>query len=459
VIGTIAGASLQLSDIPINDGLSRRRFLTASAASFWAFALGFAVRASAGEPTPTNGPQELGGWVVIHPNNDVVIWISRSEMGQGSLTGLAQLLAEELECDWARVRTEYASPTENLARGEIWGDFQTGGSGSIRELNQPLRQAGAAARMMLVAAAAKQWGVPQGECQVEAGIVRHAASDRSVSSGEVAHLAAEMEPPADVPLKGFEDWRLLGQPLRRLDTPEKLTGKQLYCIDLSLAGMLNAAVRSSPGFGGKLRGFNANAARSMPGVRHIFPVDDIALVVVADRWWQAKTGLDAVEIDWLPSPHIATSDATISDRLQVGVGAEQGYVGARVGEALSVIKSSDRLITAEYSYPYRAHAAMEPINATALYTSGRCEIWAPTQDAGACLETIAEASGLPVEHCEVHRLHLGGGFGRRLYHDYARMAVLIAKQVPGTPVKMIWSREEDMTHDYYHPVSCCRMTG
>ncbi|WP_348272948.1 molybdopterin cofactor-binding domain-containing protein [Mesorhizobium sp. YR577] len=439
--------------------MSRRCFLKATAAAAGTFALGFATHASAETSDPAKTLHELGGWVMIYPNNDVVIRISRSEMGQGSLTGLAQLLAEELECDWARVRTEYASPRENLVRGEIWGDFQTGGSGSIRELHEPLRQAGAAARMMLVAAAAKQWGFPQGECQVASGIIRHTPSGESVSFGEVAHLAARMEAPASVHLKKPEDWRIAGQPLKRLDTPEKLTGKQLYCIDLSLPGMLNAAVRSCPIFGGKLRGFKPDIARSMPGVRDILSVEDLAVAVVADRWWQAKTALDALEIDWDPGPHAAVSDATISDRLKEGLDDERGYVGTEVGEALSAIENSERVITADYSYPYQAHAAMEPINATVLYTPERCEIWAPTQHAGACLETIAEASGLPAESCEVHRLHLGGGFGRRLYHDYARMAVLIAKQIPGTPVKMIWSREEDMTHDYYHPITRCRMTG
>ncbi|CAH2406210.1 xanthine dehydrogenase family protein molybdopterin-binding subunit [Mesorhizobium escarrei] len=439
--------------------LSRRYFLKTTAAAFGTFALSFAARAPAETFDPTRAPHELGGWVMIYPSNDVVIRISRSEMGQGSLTGLAQLLVEELECDWSQVRTEYASPRENLVRGEFWGDFQTGGSGSIRELHEPLRQAGATARVMLVAAAARLWDVAERECSVAAGTIRHMPSGRSVSFGEVAHLAAETEPPANVSLKRPEDWRILGQPLRRLDTPDKLTGKQLYCIDVALPGMLNAAVQSCPVFGGKLRGFNADVARSMPGVRHVLTIDDTAVVVVADRWWQASTALGAVEIEWDPGPYTTVNDATISDRLREGLDAEQGYSGTTVGEALSAIEGSERVITADYSYPYQAHAAMEPINATALYTSDRCEIWAPTQHAGACLETIAEASGLPAENCEVHRLHLGGGFGRRLYHDYARMAVLIAKQMPGTPVKMIWSREEDMTHDYYHPVTRCRLTG
>lgn len=439
--------------------LSRRCFLKASTTALGAFALGFLPAVPGEARSAAELPRELNHWIVIHPDNQVVIRISRSEMGQGSLTGLAQLLAEELECDWDKIRTEYVSPTENLVRGEIWGDFQTGGSGSIRELQEPLRQAGAAARMMLITAAARTWGVPEGECQVASGVVRHPSTERSLNYGDLVALASEIEPPAIVPLKNPESWRIAGQPLRRLDTLDKLTGKQVYSIDVSLPGMLNAAVRACPIAGGKLRRFNAEAALAMPGVRHILEVDDVTLAVVADRWWQANTALEAVEIEWDAGPHEALDDAAISDRLSEGLVAAQGHAGNELGDARAVIKSSERVITAEYSYPYQAHAAMEPINATALYTASRCEIWAPTQHAGACLETIAAASGLPIEKCEVHRLHLGGGFGRRLYQDYARLAVLIAKRIPGTPVKMIWSREEDMTHDFYHPVTRCRMAG
>ncbi|MCR6502941.1 molybdopterin-dependent oxidoreductase [Shinella sp. CPCC 101442] len=435
--------------------VSRRFFLKSSATALGALVLGFAPDSGAQETRPS----EINHWIVIHPDDTVVLRLTRSEMGQGSQTGLAQLLAEELECDWQRVRTEYVSPRENLARGEVWGDFQTGGSGSIRELQEPLRHAGAAARIMLIAAAAKHWGVPPEECRVSAGLIRHPKSKRRATYGEVAALAAAIEPPPVVPLKNPENWHIAGQPLRRLDTPDKLTGKQVYAIDVALPGMLNAAVRACPIAGGTLRRFDADAALALPGVRHVLKVDDATVAVVADRWWQANSALDALAIEWNPGPNEKLADADIAGRLMEGLVAANGFAGAQAGDARAVIGAGGRMISADYSYPYQAHAAMEPINATALYTEGRCEIWAPTQHAGACLETVAEASGVPIENCEVHRLHLGGGFGRRLYHDYARMAVLIARQVPGTPIKMIWSREEDMTHDYYHPVTRCRMTG
>jgi len=435
--------------------ISRRLFLKSSATAVGAFVLGFAPDVGAQETLP----REINHWIVIHPDNTVVLRLSRSEMGQGSLTGLAQLLAEELECGWENVRTEYVSPRENLARGEVWGDFQTGGSGSIRELQEPLRHAGAAARIMLITAAAKRWGVPPEECRVDAGLIRHPGTNRRLTYGEIAPLAAEIEPPPIVPLKNPESWRIAGKPLRRLDTPDKLTGKQVYAIDVILPGMLNAAVRACPIAGGSLRSFNAEAALALPGVHHVLKVDDTTVAIVADRWWQANIALDALAIEWDSGQHSTLNDTAIADKLTEGLAAAEGFAGTEVGEALAAIRAGGRVITADYSFPYQAHAAMEPINATALYTDDRCEIWAPTQHAGACLETIAEASGLPIENCEVHRLHLGGGFGRRLYHDYARMAVLIAKQVPGTPIKMIWSREEDMTHDFYHPVTRCRMTG
>jgi isoquinoline 1-oxidoreductase beta subunit len=435
--------------------VSRRFFLKSSATAFGALVLGFAPAARAQE----GASGEVNHWIVIQPDNTVVLRLTRSEMGQGSLTGLAQLLVEELECDWQNVRTEYVSPRENLARGEVWGDFQTGGSGSIRELQEPLRHAGAAARIMLIAAAAKHWGVPPEECRVRAGLIRHPKSKRRATYGEVAALATAIEPPPIVPLKNPENWHIAGQPLRRLDTPDKLTGKQVYAIDVTLPGMLNAAVRACPIAGGTLRRFDADAALALPGVRHVLKVDDATVAVVADRWWQANSALDALAIEWEPGPHVELNDIAIAARLMEGLAATDGFAGTQAGDARTAIGTVNHVITADYSFPYQAHAAMEPINATALYTENRCEIWAPTQHAGDCLEVIAEASGVPVENCEVHRMHLGGGFGRRLYHDYATMAVRIAKQLPGTPIKMIWSREEDMTHDYYHPVTRCRMTG
>ncbi|MGO1079072.1 molybdopterin cofactor-binding domain-containing protein [Inquilinus sp. CA228] len=434
--------------------LSRRGFIVGSAAAAGSFSLGFSV---AGAQSDTAAADEVNAWIVIQPDETVVLRMAKSEMGQGSLTGLAQLVAEELECDWSRIRTEYALPARNIARGNAWGDLSTGGSGSIRETHQELRQAGATARLMLVAAAAKSWGVDPGLCTVSRGEIR--ASDRTTTYGKVARLAAAMPVPNDVRLKEPSEWRLIGTSVRRIDTADKLTGKQIFGVDFTLPGMLNAAVRACPTFGGRVESFDATAVAKMSGVRHVLQIDDATVAVVADSWWQAKTAIEALPIEWDPGPNRDLSSASIAAMIDAGLAREEGFAGHEIGDARSTLAHAARTVTATYSYPYQAHAAMEPLNATALYTPDRCEVWAPTQNTTASLEETASASGLPREQCEVYRLHLGGGFGRRLYTDFVRQAVLIAKQVPGTPIKLIWSREEDMTHDAYHPITKSRLTA
>lgn len=439
--------------------LSRRRFLISSAAALGTLSIGFHVPNSARAQTSDDAIAELNAWIVIQPDDEVVIRVARSEMGQGSLTGLAQLVVEELECDWSKVRTEYVTPGQDLARGNIWGDFQTGGSGSIRESHEALRQAGAAVHHMLVAAAAQQWGVPVQDCAVTKGVIAHANSGRSTSFGKIAGAAAAMPVPTSISLKDPKDWTIAGQSMRRLDTANKLNGKQIYGIDLAMPGMLNAAVRACPVAGGKIASFDADAVMTMPGVRKVLQIDDKTVAVVADRWWQAKTAIEAAPIIWNDGPHIDVSTASIAKMLAEGLDADKAFAGTQAGDAKAALADAHKTVTASYSYPYQAHAAMEPINATALYTSQRCEVWAPTQNATAALEAAASASGLPIGQCEVYRVDLGGGFGRRLYQDYVRLAVLIAKQLPGTPIKMIWSREEDMTQDAYHPTTQCKLTG
>lgn len=439
--------------------LSRRRFLINSATALGTLSLGFHVPNSAPAQASGEAIPELNAWIVIHPDDGVVIRVARSEMGQGSVTGLAQLVVEELECDWSKVRTEYVTPGQDLARGNIWGDFQTGGSGSIRESHEALRQAGATARQMLVAAAAKQWQVSAQDCTVAKGVITHASSGRSTTFGKIAGAAAGTPLPTIVSLKDPKDWTIAGQSMRRLDTANKLNGKQIYGIDLVLPGMLNAAVRACPVAGGKIKSFEADAVATMPGVRKVLQIDDRTVAVVAERWWQAKTAIEALSIVWDDGPNIDVSSASIAKMLAEGLTAEKAFAGTSAGDAKTALADGHKIVTASYSYPYQAHAAMEPINATALYTPERCEVWAPTQNATAALAAAASASGLPIEQCEINRMDLGGGFGRRLYQDYIGLAVLIAKQLPGTPIKMIWSREEDMTHDAYHPTTQGKLTG
>lgn len=440
--------------------VSRRNFLVGSAAAIGGFSLGFHVPFDVGAAAAQTATPEINAWVVIHPDDTVVIRIARSEMGQGSLTGLAQLAAEELECDWAKVTTEYPTPGQNLARNRVWGNFSTGGSRGIRDSHDYVRKGGAAARQMLIQAAANEWRVPAAECRAANSVITHAASGRSTTYGKVAAAAAKLEPPKDAALKDPKDWKIAGHPVRRLDTVEKLTGKQVYGMDLKLPGMLNAAIKDCPVFGGKVKSFDAAAVQNMPGVKGVVRVGESAVAVVADTWWRAKTALDALPIEWDEGPNAQASSGSIATMLKEGLDAENAAVGNRNGDVRAALAAAAKKVEAVYSYPFQNHATMEPMNATALWTADRCEVWTPTQNGEAALAAASEASGLPPTKCEVYKIHLGGGFGRRgAVHDWVRQAVSIAKQMPGTPVKLIWSREEDMLHGRYHPVTQCKLTG
>jgi isoquinoline 1-oxidoreductase subunit beta len=441
---------------------SRRGFLAGSAgmtvtAAMGGVSLGFHVPlAQANAAVP-----EINAWVLIKPDDTVVVRIARSEMGQGSLTGLAQLVAEELECDWSKVTTEYPTPGQNLARNRAWGNFSTGGSRGIRESQDYVRKGGAAAREMLVQAAAKGWGVPAGECAATGNsVVTHRPSGRTTTYGKVAAVAAGLEPPKDVTLKDPKDWKVAGKPVKRLDTADKLTGKQIYGTDLKLPGMLNAAIKDCPVFGGKVASIDASKIQGMRGVKKVVRVGESAVAVVADTWWQAKTALDALPITWDEGPNAAVSSASIAEVLKAGLDAPEAFIGNQAGDARAAVASAAKKVEAVYAYPFQNHATMEPMNATARWTADRCEVWTPTQNGEAALAATSESSGLPAAKCEVYKLHLGGGFGRRgAVHDWVRQAVAIAKEMPGTPIKLIWSREEDMLHGRYHPVTQCKLTG
>jgi isoquinoline 1-oxidoreductase beta subunit len=435
---------------------ARRRFLGTSAAA--GLVVGFHI--PFGEALAQNAPSpEVNAWVVVRPDDTVVIRIARSEMGQGTLTGLAQLVAEELDADWSKVTTEYPTPGQNLARKRVWGSFGTGGSQGIRQSNDYVRKGGAQARMMLVQAAADGWQVPAAECRASAGIVTHTPSGRTVTYGKVAQAAAKVAPPAQIVLKDPKDWKLAGKRLARLDTVKKTTGAQVYGMDLTMPGMLNAAIRDCPVFGGKVKSFDAKAIAGKPGVKKVLQVGDSAVAVVADTWWRARSALEALPIVWDEGPNAKLSSADIAAMLKEGLTAADAAVGNQNGDARAAIAASRRKLEAVYSYPYQNHATMEVMNATARWTPERCEVWAPTQNGEAALAAAAEAAGLKAEQCEVYKLHLGGGFGRRGMSDYVAQAVRIAKEMPGVPVKLIWTREEDMTHGRYHPVTQCKLTA
>jgi len=439
-------------------GFNRRSFMVGATAAGAGFALGLSLPSESNAVYAADGSSEVNAWVVIRPDETVVIRIMRSEMGQGSLTGLAQLVAEELDCDWSRVTTEFPTPGENLARNRVWGESNTTGSRAIRESNEYVRKGGATARTMLIQAAANAWNVPASECGAANGVITHQPSGRSVSYGKVADAAAKLTPPPDVVLKSTKDWKIAGKPLRRLDTPDKLIGKTTYGIDVRLPGMLYAAISACPVFGGTLKSYEEAKVRGMPGVKHVARVGDDAVAVVADSWWHAKTALEAMPVVWDEGTNAKVSSAAIADFLKAGLDSDQAAVGNQAGDIQAALAGAANVVEALYAFPYRIHATMEPMNATALFTSDRCEVWAPTQNGEDSLRAAAQAAGLPLEKCDLHKTFVGGGFGRRgAPTDYVRRAVTVAKAIPGTPIKLVWSREEDTTHDSYHPISQCRM--
>ena len=437
--------------------LSRRDFLGAATSTglVVAFHIPFAGSALAQDARPA----EVNAWVVVKPDDSIIVRIARSEMGQGTLTGLAQLVVEELDGNWAKVTTEYPTPGQNLARARVWGNFGTGGSQGIRQSQDYVRKGGAAARMMLVQAAADEWKAAASECVAANSVITHTPTGRKTTYGKVAVAAAKVTPPTAITLKDPKDWKLTGKRLARLDTVDKTTGKQIYASDLVLPGMLNAAIKDCPVFGGKLKSFDAAAIEKRPGVKKVVRVGDSAVAVVADTWWRAKTALDALPIVWDNGPNEKVSSESIASILKAGLSAPQAVVGNENGDAKAAIALSALKIEAVYSYPYQNHATMETMNATAKWTPTRCEVWCPTQNGEAALAACAEAAGLTTAQCDVYKLHLGGGFGRRGQTDYVRQAVAIAKELPGTPIKMIWSREEDMLHGKYHPITQCKMTA
>ena len=441
--------------------MNRRSFIVTSAAVTGGLALGFdpfgkqVVRAQDGSP-------EVNAWIVIRPNDQVVIRMARSEMGQGTITGLAQLVAEELECDWNKITYEYPTPGESLKRKRVWGDYSTGGSRGIRTSHDYVRMGGATARVMLVQAAANQWKVPASECVAANSVITHKPSGRKITYGKVAEAAAKLEAPKDVKLKDPKEWKVIGKSMKRLDTAKKVNGRQVYGADLKLPGMLNATIRECPVFGGKLKSFDAGRVAGMRGVKKVVAVGDTAVAVIAETWWQAKTALDQLPIQWDEGANAKVSSESIAEILKAGLDAEQAFVGNQNGDVKSALSGAVKKVEAVYAYPFQNHAPMEPMNATARYTPERCEVWVPTQDGESSLAAVLAASGLPSDKCDVHKIDvIGGGFGRRsgLHQDYVTQAVLIAKQMPGVPVKLLWSREEDMAQGRYHPVMQAKMVG
>jgi isoquinoline 1-oxidoreductase beta subunit len=443
--------------------LSRRKFVVgATAAATGSLALGFKAPLAAAA-FADSGAAEVGIWVAIKPDDTCIVRIARTEMGQGTRTGLAQLVAEELECDWNKVTTESITPGQNLARKRAWGEMGTGGSRGIRISQEYVRKGGAAARMMLLQAAAEQWNVPVGELTVSNGVITHAASKRTVSYGKIAAAASKLTPPdpKDIKLKDPKEWKIAGKPLKRVDTADKLNGAKMFAIDVKLPGLLNAAIKDAPVFGSKLVSFDEAKIAKMQGVKKVVKVGDTAVAVVADTWWHAKTALEALPITWDEAKDGAVSSAIIDQQLREGLNATENNGDRKNGDAIAAIAGAAKKVEATYSTPFLAHATMEVMNATVRLAPDKAEAWVPSQNYEASLAALSENSGVPLAKCEVYGYDPGGGFGRRGgTQDYVRQAVTIAKELPaGTPLKLIWSREEDQAHDFYRPISVCKMSA
>jgi len=436
--------------------VSRREFLKQSAAIGGGLTLGCGPLGVFAQKNDTG--VEINAWVVVRPDDGIVIRYARSEMGQGSMTSAPMLVAEELECDWRRVKIEYASANANVKRKRAWGDMAAVGSRTIRNSQEYLRKAGATAREMLIAAAAQQWGVPASECSAQNSFITHARTKRRLSYGKVADAASKLEPPKDVKLKDPKDWKLIGKPVKRIDIPDTVMGRQRYGIDTQLDGMLYAAIAQCPVFGGKVKAMDASKVEGRRGIVKVLNLESF-VAVVADNWWRAKEALRDVHIDWDTGANGNASSASLMEFYRGGLNATEDIAVARKdGDFDAAFGAGAKKVEAEYYTPYLAHSCMEPMGCTAVVKDGKVDVWTSTQNAEASLAVAAATAGVPLENAEVHRTQLGGGFGRRGgAQDFVRQGVAIAKAMQGTPVKMLWTREEDTQHDFYRPASLIRM--
>ena len=393
-------------------------------------------------------------FIRIDGTGKTVLVMPQVEMGQGVYTSISMILAEELDADWSKVSVEAAPPNEKLYANPMLTVQATGNSNSIRAWWTPLRKAAAGSRALLVAAAAKQWGVGPESCATANGVVMHKASGRALSYGALAD-SANGTPPANPPLKMPKDFRLIGKPLKRLDTPTKVDGREVYGIDVMLPGLKFATIAASPVFGGKVGHVDDSDAKKIPGVRQVVVLDDL-VAVVGDHMWAAKSGLDALDITWNRGPNGHVDTAQVWREIKEA-SEKPGLVAKKVGDANKALGSGDK-IEAQYELPFLAHATMEPMNCTVHLTPDGCEVWLGTQIAARVQSTVAKVADLPVEKVTVHNQLLGGGFGRRLEPDMAVKAVRVAQHVDG-PVKVVWTREEDIQHDIYRPVYYDRLAA
>jgi isoquinoline 1-oxidoreductase subunit beta len=418
--------------------VTRREFVGAGIAAGAGLVIGFYLP----HGTKQKKPFSPNAYLRITPDNKITVVVARSEMGQGVRTALPMILAEELEADWKQIEIEQAGAST------FFGDQTTGGSASIRTCWDPMRKAGATAREMLISAAALTWNVPRSACATEAGRIQHSASGRRLSYGDLVDRASTLPIPADVPLKQSKDYKIVGQRLQRLDSPAKVEGQAVFGIDHRLPGMKYAVLARCPVIGGKASGFDDKESRKVAGVSYVGKIGDSAVATVADSVWGAMEGRRVLNVTWDEGPNKDLNMVAVLASLKQGA-AKKGADLYLAGEPATV---SGRHISAEYSLPFMAHAPMEPGNCTADYRGTACELWAPTQVPQDCRDSVATALGLDPDQVKVNVTLMGGGFGRRLEHDYAVEAALVSKTIR-TPVKVVWTREDDMRFSTYRPAS------
>lgn len=439
--------------------VSRRNFFKAGLIG-GGLALAFSLpgREAAGQALPAGGPFSPNAFLRIDAKGAVTIYVNKSEMGQGVYTSLPMLVAEELEADWTRIRVE-AAPVDPAYNHTQWGPVQaTGGSTSVRSEWDRLRKAGAAARIMLIRAAAETWKADPAACRAENGFVIHEPTRRQLSYGSLAGPASRLVPPKEIPLKPPAQFKIIGRPVKRLDTPEKITGRAVFGIDAKLPGLLTALVARPPVFGAKMKSFDSAKTRLVPGVKAIVPVDS-GVAVVAAGFWAALAGREALAIEWEEGPLANLNSPSLREEY-AALARKPGAVAASRGNADQTLAKSAKKIESEYEGPYLAHACMEPLNCTVDFRGDRCEIWTGTQMQTGDRNTAARILGLKPEKVRLHTLHLGGGFGRRgnPAADFVSEAARIAKVV-GKPVKVIWTREDDTKGGYYRPAWLSRLSA
>lgn len=438
---------------------SRRNFLKGSAAISGGLALGFNfdVLAQGKAVQPVVVP-EANAWVVVRPDNTIIIRYARAEMGQGSMTSAPMLVAEELEADWSKVKVEYARANDQVKRKRAWGDMAAVGSRTIRNSQEYLRKAGAGAREMLVTAAAARWNVPASECVAANSVITHTPSGRKLTYGQVALDAAKVEAPKDPKIKDPKDFKLVGKSIRRVDIPDIVTGKIRYGIDAQVPGMLYASVAACPVFGGKVKSVDESKIAGRRGIVKVLQLGDF-VAVVADNWWRANQALKELPIEWDVGTNGNATSASIMDFFRAGLTQPDIAVARKGGDTDKAFAEGAKVVESEYFTPFLSHTTMEPMVCTALVKDGRVDVWTSSQNYEATLATAANTAGVPLENVEAHPMQLGGGLGRRGAQDYTRQGVMIAKAMEGTAVKMVWSREEDTQHDFYRPASLVKMKG